>query len=44
MPKITAYPKSDFSTSIMGLIPLHFGRLGFKILALNLALSSKSRF
>lgn len=44
MPKITAYPKSDFFTAIMGLIPLHLGRLGFKILALNLALSSKSRF
>ena len=44
MPKITAYPKSDFSNALMGLIPLHFGRLGFKILALNLALSSKSRF
>ena len=44
MPKIIAYPKSDFSTALKGLIPLHFGRLGFKILALNLALSSKSRF
>ena len=44
MPKITAYPKSDFSIALMGLIPLHFGRVAFKILALNLALSSKSRF
>ena len=39
MPKIKEYPKSDYSVVWIGLIPLHFRRLGFKILALKLALN-----
>ena len=39
MPKIKEYPKSDFSVARKSLIPLHFQRLAFKILALKIALN-----